>query len=91
MEGVRLILNDQTIIENGSAGYSAGSLWLYFTGYTMMEIAQIFCDPGKTSHIVFQYGEMQDTYDGFTSCINMSIDIDGNASGCLVKPTQCEV
>lgn len=91
MEGIRLILNDQTIIENGSAGYSAGNLWLYFAGYTMIEIATMFCNPEVTTHIVFQYGEMEDVYDGYTSCTSMSIDIDGNASVCLVKPTQSEV
>lgn len=90
MEGTRLILNNGTTIEGGSAGYASGNLWLYFTGYTMMEIATMFCNPEVTSHIVFQYGEMEDVYDGYTSCINMNIDIDGNASVCLTKPTQAQ-
>lgn len=85
MEGRRLILNDYTVIEDGQAGYSQGSLWLYFTGYTMIEIAQMFCDSSKTELIVFQYGDMQDRYENFTVCTNMNIDIDGNASVCMKR------
>lgn len=86
MEGRRLILNDGTIIENGQAGYSSGFLWLYFTGYTMMQM-MIFCDDDKTRKIVFQYGDMSDEYDGFTNCVTMNIDTDGNNSVCLKKGT----
>lgn len=85
MEGLRLILNDGTIIEEGSAGYAQGFLWLYFTGYTFLETAMIFSDKTKTQHIVFQYGEMQDVYDGFTECVNVNIDIDNKISVCLTK------
>lgn len=83
--GRRLILNDGTIIEDGEAGYSQGALWLYITGYTMAEAAVILFDPAKTAKIVFQYGEMQDEYEGYTSCRTLMIDVDGRVSACMVK------
>lgn len=88
MEGRRLVLNDGTIIENGEAGYSQGFLWCYFTGYTMQQAAALFFDPTKTAKIVFQYGEMQDEYNGFTVCVNLMIDTDGRLSVCMVKGEQ---
>ncbi len=68
MEGTRLFLNDGTIIENGRAGYAEGLLWLYMPGYTMQDAAAIAFDHQKTERIEFQYGEMTDTYSGFTVC-----------------------
>lgn len=85
MEGKRLILNDETVIEDGQAGYSQGFLWLYFTGYTMPEAGAIFFDPLKTDKIIFQYGEMEDVYEHFTSCTNLMIDSDGLISVCMTK------
>lgn len=85
MEGQRLILTDGTEIENGRAGYAQGFLWLYFSGYTMQEAAMMFFDTGKTSRIVFQYGEMEDAYEGFTVCRNLMIDTDGEISVCMTR------
>lgn len=82
---MQLVLNDGTTIENGTAGYSKGFLWLYFSGYTMPQIAMLFCDPTKTARIVFQFGESENTYEGFTVCKSMNIDVDGNASVCMTK------
>lgn len=76
---------DGTTIENGEAGYSGGFLWLYIVGMTLPAVAAIAFDPAKTGHIVFQYGEMQDEYDGFTVCTDLSIDNDGRVSVCMVK------
>ena len=83
--GRRLILNDGTTIENGQAGYSQGFLWCYFTGYTMQQAASLFFDSEKTARIVFQYGEMEDEYNGFTNCININVNTDGLVSVCMVK------
>lgn len=84
-EGQRLILNDGTIIENGSAGRSDGSLWLYVGTYTMAAAAEIFLNQGKTGKIIFQYGEMEETYTGYTVCKALMIDIDGNMSVRMEK------
>jgi len=87
-EGQRLILNDGTVIEGGGAGYADGFLWLYFTGMTFVQASQLFCDAGKTVHIVYQYGEMENAYDGFTECMTVQIDSDGHVSVCLKKAVQ---
>lgn len=82
---MRLILADQTIIEGGSAGYSNQCLWLFFTGMTLQEAATIFFDTAKTSAIVFQYGDTMTEYAGYTNCINLFIDGDGEINVCMVQ------
>ena len=83
-EGQRINLNDGTIIEDGNAGESDGYLWLYMTGYTMRQAADMFLEqPGKTGRITFQYGEMEDVYEGYTNCVTLMIDIDGYLSVCM--------
>lgn len=84
-EGKRLILADGTEIEDGAAGYAEGFLWLYISGYTMQQAALIFFDPSKTAHIIFQYGDMQDEFAGFTDCKTLTKDADGNISVCMAK------
>ena len=84
--GRRLILADGTEIENGEAGYAEGFLWMYFTGYTMAQAAAMFTDPEKTGVIRFQYGQMEDTYEGFTDCRTIRTDGDGKVSVCMTKP-----
>lgn len=83
--GRRLILADGTVIENGEAGYADGFLWLWFSGMTMQEAAGIFFDPEKTAVIVFEYGEMSDTYEDFTNCRSISVSADGLISVCMTK------
>ena len=84
MEGRQLILNDGTVIPDGEAGLAQGFLWLYLPGYTMQQAAAIAFDAGKTASITFEYGEMSDTYNGYTVCTNISAD-DGQASVCLTQ------
>ena len=85
MTGQRLILNDETVIENGSAGFSGGVLWL-FVPLTMQAAAQTFLDPEKTAKIIFQYGEMQDEYEGYTDCTVLNKDVFGNnVNVCMRK------
>lgn len=83
--GRRIILRDGTVIENGDVGYSQRMLWLWFTGYSMQEAALMVFDPSKTARIVYQYGEMQDEYEGYTNCITLQIDVDGRIAVCLTK------
>jgi hypothetical protein len=84
-EGIRLIFNDGTVIEDGSCGYSEGRLWCWVTGYTMPQAAQVFFDPAKTEQIMFQYGGMEQVYHGFTNCVNLFIDYDGKISACMKR------
>ena len=88
MEGRRLILNDGTVIEGGEAGYAQGFLWCYMKGLTMMQAASLFFDTGKTARILFQYGDMEDEYNGFTNCTNINIDTDGRVSVCMTKAVE---
>ena len=83
-EGQRLILNDGTVIEDGSCGYADGHLWCWLF-CTMQAAAALFMDPERTEKIVFEYGEMSSEYDGFTNCTNLFIDGDGKVSVCLTK------
>ena len=83
--GRRLILNDGTILEDGEAGYAQEHLWLWFSGYTLQEAAALCFDPGKTSRIIFQYGEMEDVFNGFTSCIALQTGDGGRISVCMTK------
>ena len=85
MEGRQIVLNDGTVIPDGEAGYSEGFLWCWFTGYTIQQAASMFFDANKTSRIVFQYGDLADTYEGFTACVNLGVNADGRVSVCLTE------
>ena len=85
MDGTRIVLNDGTYIEGGRAGYADGFLWLFMSGITMAQAAQVFFDTGKTQRIEFLYGEKSDVYTGFTVCRSLTADGDGNLSVCMVK------
>ena len=84
MEGLRLILMDGTILENATAGSAGSFLWCNVPGMTMAQAAAVFLDPEKTGHIVFQYGEMTDEYDGFTNCTAL-METGGNISVSLTR------
>ena len=86
MEGRRVILKDGTRFENGEAGYASGFLWLYLRGCSMASAASTFMNPLKTDLIVFQYGDMEDRYEGFTKCTDLMDDRNGTISVCMVKP-----
>lgn len=64
--GRRLILADGTTYENGEAGYYDGVLWCYVPDKRIPDVAPVFSDPARTAVIKFEYGEMADTYEGFT-------------------------
>lgn len=85
MEGMRLTFKDGTTIENGTAGLAEGCLWLKLPGYSMQQAAALAFDEAKTEEITFEYGEMQDVYDGYTNCVNIHSDYDGLVSVCMKK------
>ena len=85
MDGRQLKLNDGTIIPDGEAGLSGGFLWSYLPGYTIQQAAAVAFDANKTSVIEFDYGDMEDTFTGYTACVNISAE-DGQASVCLTQP-----
>ena len=81
--GVRLIMGTVTI-ENGEAGLADNLLRLWIPGMSMMQAARIVFDSEKTKRIVFEYGEMQDVYEGYTECENIMND-EGVISVCMRK------
>lgn len=83
-EGQRLILMDGTTIEDGRCGYAEAHLWCWVPGYTMMQAAMTFLDNSKTGAIAYEYGEMQDEYTGFTSCISITQD-KNEIAVCLMR------
>ena len=89
MEGHRLILNrdinQRVTIENGTAGLAEGFVWCFFDGYTMDQATKIFMNSGNTDQIVFQYGDMQDVYNGYTDFRSISRDMSGRISVCMAK------
>lgn len=85
MEGRRLILKGRIVIEDGEAGLADGFLWLWFSGMTLQEASVLMFDPARTEKIRFQYGDFEDTYIGYTNCINLSTDAEGRISVCLKK------
>ena len=85
MEGNRLILNDGMVLENATAGYSGGSVILHINGLTMQEAVGIMFDPSRTSRIVFQYGDMEDVHTGYTNCVNIGKDFDGEITVIMEK------
>ena len=65
--GRRVILADDTTFEDSNAGSADGVLWCRIaTERTFAEIAEVFTDPEKTQYIRFEYGEMDDEYEGYT-------------------------
>ena len=81
---MRLIMNNGSVYENGSAGASGNTLWLTIPGITMQDAAQIAFDENKTKKIVHQYGNEESVYTGFTRCTRL-MDEDIQISICLVK------
>ena len=82
----KIVLNDGTEIEDGTAGISSGgNLWIYFTGFTMMQAAMMFLDQEKTEKIVFIGGETEYTYEGYTNCVNLSLDETGRFHICMTR------
>ena len=84
-----LTLNDGTTV-NVSSGFSDGFLWLWFTGYTMQEIAELFLDESKTSHFTVKIGENETEYDSFTDCRMIQKGVDEKLSVCLTRGAQNE-
>lgn len=64
--GRRIVMADGTIYEGAEIGYAGGVIWCYLKNTTIIDAFADFSDADKTEHLVFQYGEMQDEYTGYT-------------------------
>lgn len=68
MEGRRLIFADGTTVENGEAGFADNTV-VCFVEMSLTEAFYLFSDANRTSTIVFQYGDMEDRYEGYTQIV----------------------
>ena len=82
--GRRIRMNDGTVWEGSECGYAQGFLWLFLHGIGIREAGPVVLDPEATEKIVFEYGEMQDEYNGYT-CVKVIRDDDDGCSVCLTR------
>ena len=66
MEGRRVVMADGTELLNAEIGYANRHIWCYLKDITLPMAYDLFSDPQKTGALVFDYGDMQDVYEGFT-------------------------
>jgi len=85
MEGLRLILNDGTVIENGRAGVSENDLVLWFPNYSLQQVASIVFNKTKMLRVSFQSGSDSVTYQGYTNCTMISDNYTGEVVACMKK------
>lgn len=64
--GRRIIFADGTVYEDAIIGYSNSVIWCYIVGKTLQEAFFDFMNAQKTAVLRFQYGEMEDVYEGYT-------------------------
>lgn len=84
MTGRRIRLNNGVTYEDSTCGYADGFLWCYILNHTLQEVASTFFDTTATSKIVFEYGTMSDTYEGYTFVRFMQSSETG-CEICLIK------
>ena len=65
MEGRRLIFADGTTVENGEAGFADNTV-VCFVDMSMTEAFRLFGDTNRTSVITYQFGAMENRYEGYT-------------------------
>lgn len=87
MDGRSLILNpgpNQIELPGSEAGYAEGVLWLYLRGLTLAQAFAVLSDPANTAVIRYEYGEMEDVYEGFTHLTTL-MEREGEVSAALKK------
>ena len=92
MNGRKLVFNpggNEFVLPDSEAGYADGVLWLYLQGVTMAQAFELLSDPAYTSVIVFQYGEMEDRYEGMTRLTAILAD-DGQVRAALKRGADAE-
>ena len=66
MEGRRVVMADGTELIDATIGYANRHIWCYLQNITLPVAYDLFSDPQKIGTLVFDYGDMQDVYEGFT-------------------------
>ena len=63
----QLKLHDGMVLKDSRCGYADHNLWCWTKGLSMAETFAVFSDSGKTSTILFAYGDQKILYKGFTN------------------------
>lgn len=85
MDGRSLILNpgpNQIELPGSEAGYAEGVLWLYLRRLTLAQAFALLSDPTNTAVIRYEYGEMEDVFEGFTHLTTL-MEREGEVSAAL--------
>lgn len=82
--GRRLIFANGIVWENTELGAADGTVWLFLYGVTLMQALPVITNPEATREITFEYGEMSETYTGYTHLKTITEDATG-CQACLVK------
>ena len=64
--GRQIVMNDGTIYEDATIGYNNGVIWCNIPNKTITDVIPDFIDHQKTEKLIFQYGEDEDVYEGYT-------------------------
>ena len=84
MEGRRLIFANGITWEGTELGAADGTVWLFLYGITLMQALPVITNQAATEKIIFQYGEMSETFEGYTHLKVITEDATG-CQACLVK------
>ena len=71
MPRYRLIMADGTECEVGLCGAADGVLWIQVYGMTMIAACTWFGDPEKTREMIYDTGNFQDTFTGYTDLFSV--------------------
>ena len=82
----KLTLNDGTEFDNSNCGLATGVLWCYLKDVTFHQALTAFDNPAKTSRIDFTYGEMVDSYEGYTQIIAVIQEAENQVNIALIRP-----
>lgn len=84
MNGRRLKFANGITWEGTECGCADGVLWLFLYGVTLMQALPVITNPEATREITFEYGEMSDTYTGYTHLTAITED----GTGCQAALTK---
>lgn len=89
MEGRRIVMADGTELIDSEIGYADGKLWCFLKNVNFSGAYSLFSDPQKTSTLIFDFGDMQSVYEGFTELGGIMKTEDG-VDVQLMKPQEVQ-
>ena len=84
MEGRRIIFANNVRLEGAEAAFDGRTVWLFMYGKPMKDTLPLVSNPKVTNKITFQFGEMEQVYEGFTHLKALTEDETGSQA-CLIK------